>query len=143
MWCAEITERSVLSALNGIDASFRASRVDDEALSPVEKNALPAIVISADGGSPQGYLSIFYTVGLTVTITTSIVDDPKRTQLASLEDSVRTVLDGDMADTFNAIGAQYNWYFKGITDCVGGLVELLDNKQQSVSVEMIFRLCKG
>ena len=148
MWIAEIAERSIMQSMAGLDVTMRASRVDNDESAPTERKKYPSMVIIASGGSRDTLESLFDEVPCAVTIVTHYEDDPKRTVLAGLEDEFRKILDvGIDASTvrtaFNAIAlaAGETRYFKGLTEIDGGPVELVDNKEQSITTMMKFRVC--
>lgn len=148
MWISEIAERAILVSMAGLDVTMRASRVDDDEYAPTERKKYPSMVIVASGGSRDTIESLFDEVPCAVTITTHYECDPKRTLLASLEDEFRKILDAKIAvstvkTAFDsvALAAGESRYFKGLTEIEGGPVEMVDNKEQSITTMMKFRVC--
>ena len=71
MWISEITERTIMGAMSGLDVAMRASRVDNEPSNDTERREYPCMVIMASGGSTTSVESINHDVMCTVTIMTS------------------------------------------------------------------------
>jgi len=147
MWIAEIAERAIMQAMAGLDVTFRASRVDNETDQETERKEYPMMVIMAAGGSTDSLESLFYEVPMTISLVTHYEDDPKRTTLAGLEESFRTILDANIASStiktaFDAIASAAGnaRYMKGITSIEGGPVEITD-KQQTIITNMILHVC--
>lgn len=147
MWIAEIAERSIMQAMDKLDVTFRASRVDNETDAETQRKVYPAMVIMASSGNRGTIESLFDEVPIIVQLITHHEDDPKRTTLARLEDEFRTILDKPIATStvrtaFNAIAleAGKTRYFKGLTDIEGGMIEITD-KQQTITINMTMHVC--
>jgi len=147
MWMSEIAERAMMGAMSSLDVTFRTSRVDDETAEETERKKYPMMVIMAGGGTTSSIESLFYEVPVTVSIVTHYEDDPKRTTLASLEDSFRKILDASIATStiktsFDsvALAAGETRYFKGLTDIEGGMPEVTDSNQ-TIITNMTMHVC--
>lgn len=147
MWISEIAERAIMSAMSGLSVTMRASRVDNETDKPDERKKYPAMVIMASGGSMDTIESLFHEIPITVTLITHYEDDPKRTTLAGLEDSMRSILDVPIASSTiktafeaAATAASETYYFKGLTNIEGGMVEPSE-KEQSITTTMVMHVC--
>ena len=147
MWISEIAERAIMSAMDGLDVTMRASRVDNETDRPDDRKKYPAMVIMASGGSTDSIESINSEVNLSITLITHYEDDPKRTTLAGLEDEMRKILGVGIATStvktaFDAVAAAAGEtnYCKGLINIEGGLVEP-SNTEQSITTSMILHVC--
>ena len=152
MWVTEIVERTIIETMEGIvidgvPVVMRASRVDDEPQSPTERRKYPCMVIMASGGSRNTTESLFMRPMCTVTLMTSYKDDPKSSDLASLEDQFREILDKKLAvstipTAFNdiATAAGETNRFSGLVEIEGFPVERLENVQQ-IMTTMTFITC--
>ena len=152
MWISEIVERTILTTMAGVNIGgvpivMRASRVDDDPQAATERREYPCMVIMAAGGTKSTIESLFHDVNCTVTLMTNYKDDAKGTNLASLEDQMRKILDVKIANTpilpaFNSIssGAGESASFKGLVEIEGFPVERFDNVQQ-ITTTMKFKTC--
>ena len=142
MFITEITERAIISAMGGLNVTFRAGRVDDDDAAPTERKKYPCMTIIASS-SKATTESLFSQVVCAVTLTTHYTDDPKRTVLAGLEDEFRTILDVGIKAQWDAIAAAAGEtrYYKGLTEIDGGPVELFDSKEQSITTTMKIHTC--
>jgi len=143
MWLAEIAERGLSAACADMDVTIRASRVDDETAQDTERKEYPALVIRAGAGRRDSIESLFTDVPMEVTLVTLYTDDPKRTELATLEDELCTIIHDGFKTEFDAAAddAGEDWYFKGLLEIEGSMPEIVENKEQSIMITFVVKAC--
>lgn len=136
-----------MQACANVGVTFRASRVDNETDLETERKEYPCLVIKSASGSKDTSESLFLDLPISLMIITHYQDDPKCTQLAELEDAIMQIITAPVSSStvrtaFNsiALNASETWYYKGVTQIEGGMIEKTD-KQQVITINMMMRVC--
>ena len=117
----------------GLSASIRASRIDDESASTREATVYPFVGIQAAPAVPYWHRSVFVDVPVEVYIATHVDDDPKRTTLESLYETVRNSIN---RTTFTLTG-----YNHGGAIISGGVGPETADNENSIAIEINWKAC--